>query len=334
MNRKKRRAFFMAAALCAFGMCESAAAYQREIQEAAEAIGEKLRTSSVTTIAVVDFTDLSGNATEPGRFLAEQLSTALVNVEGLTVIDRTHLQSIIEENELASSGMIAPATARKLGQITGVQALVTGTLTQLNNSVRINAKVLDTATARIYAAVPIDIPRTQEVEDILNASTGPPNETGLASRQAETPKSPTENQQVRVAEGFTFQLQECGLSGSEIACRWLVKNESPEDRIFLLSSACQTELFDNSGNAYQVSRWEIGVLDSGGGSLAATLVPRLATPVLIRFKRASKGPFRETADRVKRITAVKVGFDSQRRGFSFGSCTYVVFEDVSLETGM
>src|SRR5437899_296918 len=49
------------------------------------------------TVAVVDFTDLQGNVTELGRYLAEEFSTALVEEpRSFDVIDRIHLKVILQ----------------------------------------------------------------------------------------------------------------------------------------------------------------------------------------------------------------------------------------------
>ena len=53
------------------------------------------------SVAVVDFTDLQGNVTELGRYLAEQMSVALaLTDQGIEVIDRNHLKAILQENKL------------------------------------------------------------------------------------------------------------------------------------------------------------------------------------------------------------------------------------------
>jgi len=55
--------------------------------------------------------DLQGNVTELGRFLAEELSGALVNdSRGFRVIDRAHLKAILQEHKLAATGLIDPQT--------------------------------------------------------------------------------------------------------------------------------------------------------------------------------------------------------------------------------
>ena len=49
-------------------------AYEKEIKGISSTITESIAKSGKKTIAVVDFTDLQGNVTELGRFIAEELS--------------------------------------------------------------------------------------------------------------------------------------------------------------------------------------------------------------------------------------------------------------------
>ncbi len=119
-------------------------------------------------IAVVDFTDLQGNVTELGRFLAEEFSVALVGAgKGFEVIDRVHLKSILAEHKLALTGVIDPRTARELGKIAGVDAIVTGSITPFGDNIRVSFKVLDTETAMIIAASSGNIARTAAINELL-----------------------------------------------------------------------------------------------------------------------------------------------------------------------
>ena len=143
-------------------------AYEKEIKSLSASMAENIAKAGKKTIAVVDFTDLQGNVTELGRFIAEEFSVALAGAgKGFEVVDRTHLKSIIAEHKLSSTGIIDPQTARKLGQIAGVDALITGTITPFGDSVRLSVKVLATDTAKIIGASSGDIAKTKAIEELL-----------------------------------------------------------------------------------------------------------------------------------------------------------------------
>lgn len=165
-----RRLLFMMFISLTFLLSDSniTMAYEKEIKSISTAMAENIANAGKKMIAVVDFTDLQGNVTELGRFLAEEFSVALAGTgKGFEVVDRTHLKSIISEHKLSSTGIIDPQTARKLGQIAGVEALITGTITPFGDSVRISVKILDTATAKVIGASSGDIAKTKAIEELL-----------------------------------------------------------------------------------------------------------------------------------------------------------------------
>ena len=169
-NKFLKRFFYICVVSTAFSLFYSKhiIAYEQEIKSLSTAMAEKIAAAGKKTIAVVDFTDLQGNVTELGRFLAEEFSVALAGMgKGFEVVDRTHLKSILVEHKLSSTGIIDPQTARKLGQIIGVDALITGTITPFGDSIRISVKVLDTATAKVVSASTANIAKTKAIEELL-----------------------------------------------------------------------------------------------------------------------------------------------------------------------
>jgi len=82
-------------------------AYDKEMTRLSATMAEKISQANKTKVAVVDFTDLSGNVTQLGRFIAELFSVKLTEVgKGFQVVDRTHLNILIKEHKLSKTGLI------------------------------------------------------------------------------------------------------------------------------------------------------------------------------------------------------------------------------------
>ncbi|MFP3941382.1 MAG: CsgG/HfaB family protein [Thermoanaerobaculia bacterium] len=168
---RRAAACAVAAALAAFA---PAAAYQHQLEALADRLARDLPTGDLAAVAVVDFTDLRGEPTELGRFLAEELSTALVQAAeepgsatgSLRVIDRLRLGRVLDELELAATGLLDPADARRVGEVAGVDGLVTGNLVPFADAVRINVKLLDVRTGEILLTDTADLPRTPTLTDL------------------------------------------------------------------------------------------------------------------------------------------------------------------------
>lgn len=153
-----------------------AAAAEPQVEALAARLAEALRAKELGAVAVVDFTGLRGEPTELGRYLAEELSTALVQaVQGLEehperprtrVIDRVHLGRILDELELSATGLLDPAETREVGRVAGVDALVTGSLTSFTDDVHVAVKVLRVGSAELAATDAAHLPRTPTIEGL------------------------------------------------------------------------------------------------------------------------------------------------------------------------
>ncbi len=86
-------------------------------------------------VAVVDFQNNS-NWTywgpQLGAAAANQIVGKLVRSGGFTVIERAQLEAVLAEQSLGQSGAVDASTASRLGKLLGVQAIVTGAVTQFS----------------------------------------------------------------------------------------------------------------------------------------------------------------------------------------------------------
>lgn len=71
-----------------------------------------------------------------GRELAGMLANELSGTGKFKVVEREKLDKILDEQDLADSGRIKKSTGAKIGQVTGAQYLVFGTLTAFENDVK------------------------------------------------------------------------------------------------------------------------------------------------------------------------------------------------------
>lgn len=189
------------------------------------------RAAGAKRITVADFTDLQGQVTELGRFVAEELGSNLVEAgPPFGVVDRANLRTILAEHKLNMSGLVNPDTAKRLGQIAGVDGIVTGTITPLGDSVRISVKVIATETATVMAASRAEVARTKAIEELLargvqaasGAGAGPaPAGAGAASasggasgQQAPAGQAVFENALVRLSVRSLKQREDSGRGGS------------------------------------------------------------------------------------------------------------------------
>lgn len=184
MNNKIRSISLCGAAMFLSLLVSSAFGYEKEVEQLSAQMAEKIAAKGKKTVAVVDFTDLQGNVTELGRFLAEELSGSLSKGErGFEVVNRSNLKQLIQEHKLFSTGVIDQKAAMKLGEFSGIEALITGTITPFTENIRVSTSVLDIKTAKAIDNERENIPRTKDINELLEKSiAAPATEEGKASK--------------------------------------------------------------------------------------------------------------------------------------------------------
>ena len=120
-------------------------------------------------VAVVPFRDTSGNLSRDGAIISERLVAYLTEGGALDVVERSHLEAVMEELRLGITGGVDPATVKRLGHFLGVDAIVTGSAVQLtDNEVEVHARLIDVETARVLWAATARVPK--DWSDFENAS--------------------------------------------------------------------------------------------------------------------------------------------------------------------
>src|SRR3990167_8184801 len=243
-------------------------AYEKEIKSISSTLAENIAKAAKKMIAVVDFTDLQGNVTELGRFLAEEFSVAFAGAgKGFEVVDRTHLKSILAEHKLSATGIIDPQTARKLGQIVGVDALITGTITPFGDSIRVSAKVLDTATAKVISASTGNIAKTKAMEELLTRgieSAQPTSKQAPATGRISSPN----NQKAKKVGDLVVTMKDVVVSSKErVGVIMDFLNQSDKE-LKLAASTGAPRLTDERGNVFRFEGY------NGGSQYPSAALPQ------------------------------------------------------------
>jgi curli biogenesis system outer membrane secretion channel CsgG len=84
------------------------------------------------TVAVAEFKNESGAGWWRGGVgweLSGMLANELVATRAFSVVERSRLESVLSEQNLAASGRMAPGQGARIGQLTGAKYLIMGTVT-------------------------------------------------------------------------------------------------------------------------------------------------------------------------------------------------------------
>jgi len=280
---KRLPLIFLAAMVMIFPMGISAAvAYEKEIKNLSTALSENIQKAGKKSVAVADFTDLQGNITELGRFIAEELSVDLTNnSQGFEIADRAHLKTLLAEHKLSVSGLVDPNTVKKLGQIAGVDAIVLGTFIPFGDSIRLSCKVIATDTAKIIGATKGDIAKTSAIEELLGKGIDTDVPKGGVS---EKPKSEVKasipvSHQVEQLDNIRVELIGCKISGNAVTCSMILTNLD-KDKYFWISGS---RIINDTGEEFRKDRTTIG----GKETTASVLVTNVPVKSSLIFYNVS-----------------------------------------------
>jgi len=85
-------------------------------------------------VAVFNFEDQAGYGHRIGNGLSDMLITALVETKKFIVIERSELDQILTEQGLGMSGTVTPQSAAKVGQLLGVELMITGSVSEFGTT--------------------------------------------------------------------------------------------------------------------------------------------------------------------------------------------------------
>lgn len=284
----------------------------QQIDELGLQIATKVTAKNKTTVAVVEFGDLEGNVTNFGRFMAEELITRLHETEKFKVIERQMLNQVIKEQKLTLSGIVDPASAKQLGRVLGVDAIVSGSITDLGKSVRVNARLISAETGEIFAVAAKEFIKDQSVIDLMGSGTQASSTSSSGNSTA--PRKP---KQTVKASLYSFDLEDCRLSGNTIVCDLTITNND-NDRMFSYDNLVGgAAVIDDLGGIYKATSL---VIANRNGFDDAVILKNVPTKSRIVFDNVS--------NQASKIASLRMQFNRFDQGII--NHFKVEFRDVAL----
>lgn len=248
-------------------------------------------------IAVVEFSDINGEISRFGRYIAEELITRLYRTGKFDVIERQLLNKVMAEHRLNLSGVVDPESAREIGNILGADAIATGSVTDLGTTVKINARLISTETGQLISVAAVKITKNMTIQNLL----GDPLSENEPKFSKQNTTDPSQQNRVVMHDDFKFKVIACERVHQDVICSLLVTNTAEKDREFVIQYGYDhTRLYDQDGNKYIVTAAEIAnnkrnFSPSGSGyqSVKSKLITGVPVQVKLHF-----GDVRTSATRI------------------------------------
>jgi TolB-like protein len=170
--------------------------FDGQVKKMSDTIAARILRAGKRRVAVSNFTDLQGNTTELGKYIAEAFSIELSN-GNLEVVDRSRIKELLQELKMTEEKLTTPANALKLGEMAGIEYIITGTTTPLDNTVDITVKALDIQKGISVGGQRGSVPRTDAINNLMRSTVGNGDQTAAnvnAAHQVDTrSKSPSDD---------------------------------------------------------------------------------------------------------------------------------------------
>ncbi len=254
-------------------------------------------------IAIMEFPDLHGTISEFGKFIPEELTTRLFMTRRFEVLERQLLNKILEEQNLGISGLLDASSAAQIGKLLGVDAIVTGTVTDMGNMIRINARMIATETAGVFAVASVSIEKEPHIVAMMNRTSPsgtPPSAEHSRPTAVDDPVSPPPPGPQRPAaitktmvEDFEFEIISTALTTDNRAIfEVMVTNKTNRDKELAFTSS--TKFFDNFGYEYGNPVRSLGSKRSSGWHSRLTHLFITNLPTRVRFEFSDIDPGAES----------------------------------------
>lgn len=106
-------------------------------------------------VAIMPFDYISNSANKDvakGRIVSDIFTTSAVKSGVFNVVEREQISKVLEEMEFGKQGKTYTSEVQKIGDLVGANIVLTGSVTELDASIRIAARMIDVGSGRIIAA--------------------------------------------------------------------------------------------------------------------------------------------------------------------------------------
>ena len=122
------------------------------IKKLADDIHDKRKTFESRKLSINNFTNLEGKETDEGKRISKKLLGYLMQRGDLKFIERAELDKILKEQGIEQTGIVDPEMVAGTGKVLPVDALIIGTVAQIDTRGEIAVKIVAISSGEIYFA--------------------------------------------------------------------------------------------------------------------------------------------------------------------------------------
>jgi TolB-like protein len=254
--------------------CSQSMAQQLEqaVEALAGQISETLATQEKKKVAILPFTDLAGCTTQLGQLLAEELTNQVfLRKDGrFDVVERSKVDAIWREQELGSRGWLNAAEVIGVGQLAGADAILAGTIGELEDRLRLNARMIAIPSGKLFAT-----------SSTFMLKTGLGNEMLQSSCATAKPGQAIKVQSMDV-KNVTFDLIGCEKEVRLVRCKLVAVNNDVDRSLLISTNHNNSSLYDQSGRVFYANSAKIA--NKEGRDVQIRLITEVPTELEIHYQ--------------------------------------------------
>ena len=130
------------------------------LDDLANNLSNQIKSTQTIRLAVLNFPYIDGFDSQGSKIVQERMSTTFSQNKKIRLVERALLNKVLEEKKLEMSGAFDEKTITELGKMLGVEAVLTGTLIDVNDTdTEINARIINVETGEIMASAKAEMKR-------------------------------------------------------------------------------------------------------------------------------------------------------------------------------
>ncbi|MDR3342976.1 MAG: CsgG/HfaB family protein [Treponema sp.] len=124
--------------------CQEALTLDRALRRLGDTLADRLTKGSVVAIL-----NVKAPKAELSDYVIDELSSYITNDGRSTVVDRQNIQLLQGELQFHMSGDVSDETAQRIGQMTGAEVIISGSVSQIGSEYRLSIRAIEVETARV-----------------------------------------------------------------------------------------------------------------------------------------------------------------------------------------
>ena len=106
---------------------------------------------ALETVAIIDFEGIGITEIE-ARGLTQRLTSEIVEIGKFTVVERSEMKRLLDEQKFQYSGCVDVSCAVKIGKLLGAKFMAVGTISKLGDAYSVDSRLIDVKTGENYVS--------------------------------------------------------------------------------------------------------------------------------------------------------------------------------------